>query len=343
MKKLFTVALGALLVFGLGACNAKKDQKPAERTVDSFSDTVVKDGSTVYGMVGPKEAYIGGQAIGDKAWGAADGVFGAATAISLRDVAKKDIALATAFESKPLKGLYQVTGVELGHQALAGYLKGAYNEKGEYVEKDGVYTVKFAKFTVDDLTEKNVIDTWIPSPEAYSESLTPKTFWAPIHQEAKDEHQLAHDSDSVNLAGPGEYTYFLGVYSKAVGDSMFGVGVFQDKALSEYVAPTALSEYAMPGQWNGWDNSGLTNTSAMEKVNDDTYKMTLTVSAGDNGRIVESGSWTTAADFEDVTTGADLVEDDNGGDHNFKFKAAGSYIVTFTVSSGAVTIVPALA
>lgn len=342
MKKLFTVALGTLLVLGLAACNSGSG-KQKERTVDSFSDTVVKDGNTVYGMVGPSCAYINGQAIGDKAWGAADGVFGAATAVSLRDVAKKDIALATALEGKPLKGLYSISKVELGHQALAGYLKGAYNEKGEYVEKDGVYTVKFASFTYDDLTEKNVIDKWIPSPEAYSESLTPSLFWAPIHQEAKDEHQLAHDSDSVNIGGAGEYTYFLGVYSKAVGDSMFGVGVVKDKALDEYVAPKALSEYAMPGQWNSWDNSGLTNTSAMEKVDDDTYKMNLTVAAGDNGRIVESGSWNTAADFEDVTTGADLVEDDNGGDHNFKFKTAGQYIVTFTVSTGAVTIVSAVA
>ena len=343
MKKLFTVALGALLVFGLAACGGKKEE-PKARTADSFSDTVIKDGNTVYGMVGPASAYIGGEAIGDaRAWGGADGVFGAAKAVSLRDVAKKDIALATTLEGKPLKGLYEVSGVELGHQAVAGYPKGAYNEKGEYVERDGVFTVKFANFTYDDLTDKNVIATWIPSPEAYSESLTPSLFWAPIHQEAKDEHQLAHDSDSVNLGGAGEYTYYLGVYSKAVGDSMFGVGVVKDKALSEYVAPTALSEYAMPGQWNGWDNSGLTATSAMEKVNDNTYKMTIEAAANDNGRIVEAGSWTTAADFTNVTTGADLVVDDNGGDHNFKFVNAGTYIVTFTLSPKAVTIVPALA
>jgi hypothetical protein len=329
MKKLFTMALGALLVIGLAACNnGKKEEEPAkEKTAEDFSADVIADGTNVYGMVGPASAYIDGQAI-PKAWGDADGTFGLAKAVSLRDVAKKDIALAEAFEAKGLKGLYAVEKVQLGHDALAGYMKGAYNEKGEYVEADGCFTIKFAKYTLDDLTEKYAIDTWIPSPEAYSESLTPKTWWAPLHKEAKDEHGLAHDSDCVNLGGAGEYTYFLGVYKKAVGDSFFGIGVIKDKALDPYVAPQALSEYAMPGQWNGWDNSGLKATSAMEKVNDTTYKMTVTAAAGDNGRIVESGSWNTVGDVTKVTVGADLVEDDNGGDHNFKFLAAGSYTVT---------------
>ena len=326
MKKLFVAALGTFPVLGMAACG------PKARSVDSFSDEKIANGNEVYGMVGPSQAYIGGQAI-PKAWGEADGTFGIAEAASLRDVAKRDVKVAEAFEKKDLKGLYKISDVELGHQALGGYMKGAYNEKGEYVEKDGVYTVKFANYTYDDETEKYAIATWIPSPEAYSESLTPSTFWAPLHTEDKDEHGLDHASDSVNIGGAGKYTYYLGVYKKAVNQSFFGIAVFQDEALEEYVAPQAACDYSMPGQWNSWNNA-----AEMTIVNETTFSMTIEAAANDNGRITQTGTWTTVADVTNVVTGADLVVDDNGGDHNFKFLAAGSYTVTL-VMGGATPVV----
>lgn len=326
MKKLFVAALGTFLVLGMAACG------PKARSVESFSDEKIANGQEVYGMVGPSQAYIGGEAI-PKAWGDADGTFGIAEATSLRDVAKRDVKVAEAFEKKDLKGLYKISEVELGHQALGGYMKGAYNEKGEYVEKDGVYTVKFANYTYDDETEKYAIATWIPSPEAYSESLTPATFWAPLHTEDKDEHGLDHASDSVNIAGAGKYTYYLGVYKKAVNQSFYGIAVFQDEALEEYVAPQATCDYSMPGAWNSWNNA-----AEMTVVNDTTFSMTITAAENDNGRITQTGTWTTVADVTNVVTGADLVVDDNGGDHNFKFLAAGSYTVTL-VMGGATPVV----
>lgn len=325
MKKLFIAALGALMALSMAACGG------SARKPESFSDEVVSDGNT-YGMTGPNCAYINGQKI-TKDWGNADGSLGLATAVSLREIAQRDVKVATQLEKNGVKGLYKVDKVELGHQALAGYMKGAYNEKGEYVEKDGVYTVKFVLYGVDEETEKKVIDTWIPSPEAYSESLTPATFWAPIHQEAKDEHGLAHDSDSVNLAGAGEYTYYLAVYKKAVKGSFYGIAVFQDKALSEYVAPAGMPDYCLVGDWQGWENNKeASGVNAGESL-------TVTVAAGNQGRFVEFGSWTTKAGFSDVTTGANLVEE--GGDNNFKFLAAGTYTVTLAASGNAVTIVAA--
>ena len=341
MKKLFVAALSTLLVLGMAACGSKKassSSQQGEKTANDYSDTVIKDGDTVYGMVGPSAAYINGEAIGARAWGAATPEFGAATATSLRDVAQRDLKVAEAFEGKDLKGLYKVEKVELGHQALAGYMKGAYNEKGEYVERDGVYTVKFVKYGVDEETSNPFIDTWLPSPEAYGETLTPATFWAPPHQEAKDEHGLAHDSDSVNLAGAGEYTYYIGVYKKAVNGAYYGFAVFQDKQLTEFVPPEDQVIYSIPGQWNGWNNS-----AEMTKVNDNQYTAELTVAAGDNGRITETGTWTTAADVRDVTVGASLVEDDNGGDHNFKFLAAGTYTVTLNIGAGDVKTISIVA
>lgn len=321
MKKLFVAALGTFLVLGMAACG------PKARSVESFSDEKIANGQQVYGMVGPSQAYIGGEAI-PKAWGEADGTFGIAEATSLRDVAKRDVKVAAAFEKKDLKGLYKVSEVELGHQALGGYMKGAYNEKGEYVEKDGVYTVKFANYTYDDETEKYAIATWIPSPEAYSESLTPATFWAPLHTEDKDEHGLDHASDAVNIAGAGKYTYYLGVYKKAVNQSFYGIAVFQDEALSEYVPPVAACPYSIPGSWNGWDNA-----AEMTTVNETTYTAELTVEANAAGRITETNSWTTKASFANVVTGADLVQAQEGStDDNFQFLAAGTYTVTLDLS-----------
>lgn len=321
MKKLFVAALGTFLVLGMAACG------PKARSVESFSDEKIANGQEVYGMVGPSQAYIGGVAI-PKAWGDADGTFGIAEATSLRDVAKRDVKVAEAFEKKDLKGLYKISDVELGHQALGGYMKGAYNEKGEYVEKDGVYTVKFANYTYDEETEKYAIATWIPSPEAYSESLTPSTWWAPLHTEDKDEHGLDHSADAVNIAGAGKYTYYLGVYKKAVNQSFYGIAVFQDEALSEYVPPVASCPYSIPGAWNSWDNA-----AEMTTVNETTYTAELTVEANAAGRITETNTWTTKASFANVATGADLVQAQEGStDDNFQFLAAGTYTVTLDLS-----------
>lgn len=332
MKKLFVAALTTLLAFGMAACGGQKGNK--ERKAEDFSDKVIADGDTKYGMVGPSQAYINGEAI-PKAWGEADGSFGIATATSLRDVANRDVKVAEAFESKKVIGLYKVDKVELGHQALGGYMKGAYNEKGEYVEKDGVYTVKFAKYAYDDETDKYAIETWVPSPEAYSESLTPATWWAPLHQEAKDEHGLAHDSDAVNIAGAGEYTYYLGVYEKPVNGSYYGIAVFQDEALSEYEAPAAACPYSIPGSWNSWANN-----AEMTTVDETTYTVELNISAelvaadgGASGRITETGTWTTKASFANVVGGASLVQAQPGsGDDNFQFLAAGTYTITLDLS-----------
>ena len=104
MKKLFVAALTTLLAFGMAACGGKAEEKK-EKKAEDFSDAVIADGSTKYGMVGPGQAYINGEPI-TKTWGDADGTFGVAEATSLRDVAQRDIEVAEAFEGKDLKGLY---------------------------------------------------------------------------------------------------------------------------------------------------------------------------------------------------------------------------------------------
>lgn len=343
MKKLFTAALGALLVFGLAACGGgkKEEEQPKDRAVSSFDNTVIADGEVVYGMTGPSQAYIGGEAIGAKAWGDNDGSIGAATAVSLRTVAAEDLQLAIKLEGmvSNLKGLYMVEKVELGHQAVAGYPKGGYKADGTYAEVDGVFTVKFVKYDLDEMTEDLFIDTWIPSPEGYSESLTPDLLWPHTHSEDKDEHGLDHNADMVNFGGAGEYTYFLAVYKAAQNGSFYGVAAHKDKALDPYVAPADTPAYTFVGAWNGWDNAGGEGTWLTPvEGEEDKFELTLTVEAGNNGRVVNTGSWDTAANLEQVTVGADLVEDDNGGDHNLKFLAGGQYRIVLNVAEAGNTL-----
>lgn len=321
MKKLFVAALGTFLVLGMAACG------PKARSVESFSDEKIANGQEVYGMVGPSQAYIGGVAI-PKAWGDADGTFGIAEATSLRDVAKRDVKVAEAFEKKDLKGLYKISDVELGHQALGGYMKGAYNEKGEYVEKDGVYTVKFANYTYDEETEKYAIATWIPSPEAYSESLTPSTWWAPLHTEDKDEHGLDHASDAVNIAGAGKYTYYLGVYKKAVNQSFYGIAVFQDEALEEFVPPVITEHtFGIAGSMTGWaDGADI----ALTKESDGVYKVSHEFAVNDEFKVRADGAWAHCWGYDAIATPETANYSDNGG--NIKIITAGTYDITLNVT-----------
>ena len=337
MKKLFVAALSTLLVLGMAACGAKKtssSSQSGDRTAADFSDTVIKDGDTKYGLVGPNAVKIGDQFV-EKAWGDADGTFGVAEATSLRDVANRSVKIAEAFEGKDLKGLYKLSNVELGHEKYAGEMKGAYDASGAFVERDLVYGSKFTKYSYDDETHKYVVGDWVPSAEVYVESLTPEMFWTPAHSDQLDEHNLDHNSNPIVLGGAGKYTYYLGVYKKAVAGSYYGFAVFQDEKLSEYEAPAGQVIYSVPGAWNGWDNAAV-----MTRVNDTTFTYDITGATGADdyqGRIVSTGSWTTVASYDNITVGKDLCKEGTG-DNNIAFKAAGDYRFTLKIAGDVYSI-----
>lgn len=337
MKKLFVAALSTFLVLGMAACGKKNNSSSSqkEKTAADFSDTVIKDGDTRYGILGPSAVKVGDEFI-TKAWGDADGTFGVAEATSLRDVANRSIAVAEAFEGKDLKGLYKLSNVELGHEKYAGEMKGGYDKDGNFVERDLVYGSKFGKYEYDDETEKYAVGNWIPSAEVYTESLTPETFWAPEHSSDLDEHGLDHNSNPLVLGGAGKYTYYVGVYKKAVAGSYYGFAVFQDEKLSEYEPPVGQVEYSVPGAWNSWDN-----TAVMTRVDANTYTYDIEGATSDaatcQGRIVSTGSWTTIASYKDVTVGNALVKEGTG-DNNIAFVAAGDYRFTLHISGSTYTI-----
>lgn len=348
MKKLFVAATSALMLIGLAACGGKKKTDPTPKPspsgqptqsasgdpVEKFSDKVLDNGDK-FGIAGPGQVYVDGVK-NPTPWGAANGSFGMATAVSLRDVARKDIELAGRLEKMDITGLFMLEKVELGWREIAGYTEGGYDAKGNFIEVDGVYTAKFGKMDYDDETETYFIDSWIPSAEVYIDSLTPDTYHAPLHSDQKDEHGLDHNSNPMVLKGAGTYTYFVAVYKNVnEAGSYYGIGAHLDEAKEEVVPAAEPAPYYV-GAVSGWKFVDWGNTDENLEAfflegsgNQWTIELTIEDPEASNGRIIDANhGGATLANFSNVTVGAELVKSDGGDDNNFQFLAAGSYELT---------------
>ena len=103
----------------------------------------------------------------------------------------------------------------------------------------------------------------------------------------------------------------------------------------------SLNGYVFVGAWNGWDNADVDNFG-MTKDNE-TYTITLDVPESDymGGRIVAAGDWGTDAGCQQVTVGADLIQEYDAatnGDNNIIFLAAGNYTVSWNQTTGEISI-----
>jgi arabinogalactan oligomer/maltooligosaccharide transport system substrate-binding protein len=95
------------------------------------------------------------------------------------------------------------------------------------------------------------------------------------------------------------------------------------------------SKLLFVGAWNGWNNADDADTYYLVDGS-----ITLDVPESDymGGRLVAPGSWDTDKGFEQVTTGAELLNADAaGGDNNIVFLEPGNYTLTWDGSS--ITIV----
>jgi len=95
--------------------------------------------------------------------------------------------------------------------------------------------------------------------------------------------------------------------------------------------------FVLVGAWNSWNNADEAYTLVASE-DGKTYSFELTAEADQNGRIVFSGTWTQEFGYLLVDAENALVSDDNGGDHNFKFAAAGTYTVTLDPIAKVITI-----
>ena len=344
MKKLLSGAAALLMVLGMTACGGKKT-----RSVDSFDDTKLPEQQTaLYGegicFLGPDVVRIGGEQVVSWSYsGAANQTFEAA---SLRDVAELDVSLAEKLEKANVASLYIKKDIELGIQGICNEKKGFY-DGGTYKEADLVYGGKVGQWITDEVTGAKQNTTWVPSPECYVDSLTPKAYWTPSHTETKDEHELDHNANPMVIQGAGTYTYVVARYSKTKADgSVYGMGVIQQSKGTEYVAPT-FANWRLVGTISGWDKDATTANLQFNANNELTYHFEAsTETAAVEFQVIKaysdgSGSWGGQLGASAVTSSPAGAFDLSGS--NIKVLVAGDYKITVNggESGTALTIVAA--
>ena len=203
MKKLFTAALGTLMIFGLAACGgSKKDPEPTPDPGKTYDATkrAVPEGYSVFAQ---------GGALG---WDL--GIEGTEmAAASVADVAKKSEDVADALQAKLDKVTYLYT-LEVKLEGEAGWQTNVMKD-GEVVAVDGANTIKGRMGHFDAEDEAWISDAWFPDPHLFhAESLTPATlFIAENWAEEADEHGFDWTSNPAAYE-QGTYTFVLAIYAE---------------------------------------------------------------------------------------------------------------------------------
>ncbi|MCR5506140.1 MAG: hypothetical protein K6F07_04010 [Bacilli bacterium] len=341
MKKLLKGVFTLALVLSLGACSksAKKEEE------QKFDETILKDDTVGgYALLGPNALYVGEQQLAD--WGAYDGSVGTMEATSVAKVAEFDKELAKTLASKKLKALYMIKDIHVGDKALAGWNTTYLNDAGEEAQADGVYCLKSGTWVVDEDTQKNVVDTWVPSKESGKvESLTPKSYWITSNfQEEKDEHGFDWNTNPVVKTGAGVYTMVVAKYAEKVNDAGFGIGVHLQEAKPEFV-PASFDHYHLTGSMNSWNNVAADTDSAtyhFTKKADGTQELTYTFAADDLFRFTSvltdgSGSWD-GVGYSHLSGAPATWTAAEGTDNNIKITAAGTFKVVVNAAGTSVTV-----
>jgi hypothetical protein len=143
----------------------------------------------------------------------------------------------------------------------------------------------------------------------------------------KDENDFDHDSNPVALQA-GVYTVVLATYKAGIGDMniMCGVGLIKTGDREGYVAPdtypiTSVGAIGVNGDWE--------NDVALTKT-ENTFAGTITLAADGEFKVRFNGAW-------NYSLGSGALADgqyhDNDGNIS---KAAGSYLITVTLSAEAI-------
>ncbi len=208
MKKLFTAALGTLMIFGLAACGgSKKDPEPTPEP-EKYDTTkrAVPEGYSVFAQ---------GGALG---WDL--GIEGTEmAAASIKDVSGLSTDVADALQAKfdkasdeEKKGFYLYT-LEVKLEGEAGWTTNVMKD-GEVVAVDGANTIKGRMGHYDAEDEAWISDAWFPDPHLFhAESLTPSSlFIAENWAEEADEHGFDWTSNPAAYE-QGTYKFVLALYT----------------------------------------------------------------------------------------------------------------------------------
>lgn len=301
--KLLSAVLGVGLVLGLAACGGNSDPGYSDKVLpDTDHAAYVVMGE---GKVGTKDATP--EEIKDLGWDYSEA--GEMTATSVKAVSKASEALAKTLKDKPLAALYLHENIRLGAN-LASWTTKAINAEGEVVELNGSYALKTGSVNYDPEDDVYSVDEWIPSPEHYTENLTPSVLYMGPHSEEKDAAGNDHNANPAAIAGAGVYTVVTARYSKAVGDSWFGMGIIKTADLTE---PQPEPEYivdhlSVVGKINGQDDwdAGI----EMTQVDDTAFVAYLDLKAGDEIKVRANDEWTYSWGAGVLEAGEGYVEND---------------------------------
>ena len=207
MKKLLTVAMGAILLCGVAGCGASYD-----KTVLAVSgDDAEKSFHAVGGFGGV-----------DGTWSPTEANKMEATSVA--EVAKLDKKLAKTLSQKTaLQYLYKAE-VTIGGECADWKAKAKVN--GEIKEFPASHAVKALRAKYDSEDKTYVNDQWIPDPKtAHAESLTENLFISPNWAETPDEEGWHWDMNPVCITEDGTYTLIVAQYTSANTPDSFGFGL----------------------------------------------------------------------------------------------------------------------
>lgn len=208
MKKLLTVAMGAVLLCSVSACGPKYDKTVLSGEADKISFH-----------------YVGGY---EGSWAATGKNL--MTATSVAEVAKVSKDVAKILAKKSIKYLH-MADIEIA--ADAGWDAFFWNGT-EKVKVDGKYAVKSIRANYEEIDGETVYGSfqWIPNPvsggAAHVENLTESTLFIPVWQEAEDEHGFSWANNPViTTQKEGKYKLIVAQYPAEATetDCNFAMGV----------------------------------------------------------------------------------------------------------------------
>ena len=221
MKKLFTAALGTLMIFGLAACGGSSS---GGSTPTPTPEPEVKPEEIVRSLGTDDEGHelhvcAQGGALG---WELDESL--EMEAKSVKDVKALNAALGAKLEAKmdSLVGLY-VREVKL--EGEAGWTSNV-KKDGVVSAVDGANTIKARAGYVDAETEAWVSSAWYPDPHTqHAESLTPETlFVAENWAEEADEDGFDWTTNPAAFE-QGEYVFVAAMYDVPASPTAYSVGM----------------------------------------------------------------------------------------------------------------------
>ncbi len=308
MKKVIVMLLAAVLVLSLAACAPSTPLKDDTHELwVAHGQYLLADG-TQNGWDGKDSSLYEASAL---------------KAISLKDV--KDISeeLYNTLSAKSVKYLYTIDLIFGTNDATwsTNCIK-----NGVVYKANGSYAFKIAQCNseVDGDTKVYAEEQWISDPKtANVESLTPKTVFYPVWQEAADENGFSWASNPVVIGGAGLYTLVIAQYTtvSAAGQPGYGVGLVLKEAKEgiEYTEVPKDHTYGIVGSFaaSDWGNAGA--DIQMTASGENTWVGEVELKANDEFKVRVDSDW--AVSYGPAEGG------------NFKAEADGTYVVTLTIAA----------